>query len=630
MTELLDPPSEKPGTTLASEQEAREVAEAAREKEWQAPSFVRSMFEGSFGLDLIHPFPRPNPADLERARPFMERLERFMRDRVDSDMIDREGKIPSYIVRGLGEIGAFGIKIPTEYGGLGLSQYSYTHAIGLVTSQDGNLTALLSAAQSIGVPTPLKLFGTPDQKARYLPRLARGAVSAFALTENHVGSDPAGLETTATLSEDGGHYVLNGEKLWCTNGTIAELFVVMARTGPKQITAFIVEADWPGVQVVQRLHFMGLKAIENGIIRFTNVRVPVENVLWGEGKGLKLALITLNTGRLTLPASAVAGSKRALEISRRWAAERVQWGAPVGKHDAVAQKLGRMAAEIFAMEAVSDLASLLADRGNADIRLEAAMAKMWNTEIGWRIVDDALQIKGGRGYETADSLRSRGERPDPIERMMRDFRINLIFEGSSEIMRLFIAREAVDTHLRVAGDIIDPKVSMGRKIKAVLRSGVYYAWWYPKLFLGWSRAPRYGEFGRLAGHVRFVDRSTRRLARTLFHCMIRFGPKLEKRQAVLGRLVEIGAELLAMTAACSKAVAMEADRRSDGPTDRVAEPGPVDVADLFCRHARRRVEERFEAVFDNDDVATYRVAQQVLAGQHGWLESGMVKPREDS
>ena len=629
MTEVLDPPSEKSRTPLASEQEAREVAEAARETEWQSPSFVRSMFEGSFRLDLIHPFPRPDGRDQERARPFMQRLERFMRERVDSDMIDREGKIPSYIVRGLGEIGAFGIKIPIEYGGLGLSQYSYTRAIGLVTSQDGNLTALLSAAQSIGVPTPLKLFGTPEQKARYLPRLARGAVSAFALTENLVGSDPAGLATTATLSEDGSHYVLNGEKLWCTNGTIAELFVVMARTGPKRITAFIVEADWPGVQVVQRLHFMGLKAIENGIIRFTNVRVPVENVLWGEGKGLKLALITLNTGRLTLPASAVAGSKRALEISRRWAAERVQWGAPVGKHDAVAQKLGRMAAEIFAMEAVSDLASLLADRGDADIRLEAAMAKMWNTEIGWRIVDDALQIKGGRGYETADSLRSRGERPDPIERMMRDYRINLIFEGSSEIMRLFIAREAVDTHLRVAGDIIDPKAPMGRKIKAVLRSGLYYVWWYPRLFLGWSRAPRYGEFGRLAGHVRFVDRSTRRLARTLFHCMVRFGPKLEKRQAVLGRLVEIGAELLAMTAACSRATAMEADRRTDAPADREEGPGPVDLADLFCRHARRRVEERFEAVFDNDDVATYRVAQQVLAGQHGWLESGMVKAAEE-
>jgi alkylation response protein AidB-like acyl-CoA dehydrogenase len=616
MTDLLTPPVRTTHTPLATEQEAREVAEAAREKEWQAPSFVRELFEGSFRLDLVHPYPQPDPADLERARPFMERLERFMKERVDSDKIDREGKIPPEIVKGLGEIGAFGIKIPTEYGGLGLSQYSYTHAIGLVTSQDGNLTALLSAAQSIGVPTPLKLFGTPGQKKKYLPRLAKGAVSAFALTENQVGSDPAALSTTATLSQDGKHYILNGEKLWCTNGTIAELMVVMARTGPKKITAFIVEANWPGVEVVQRLHFMGLKALENGIIRFTNVKVPVENVLWGEGKGLKLALITLNTGRLTLPASAVAGAKRCLEVARRWASERVQWGQPIGKHDAIAQKIGRMAAETFAMEAVSDLASLMADRGDADIRLEAAMAKMWNTEIGWRIVDDTLQIKGGRGYETADSLRSRGERPDAIERMMRDYRINLIFEGSSEIMRLFIAREAVDTHLKLAGDLIDPKAPMGKKIQALLRSGAYYAYWYPKLWLGTGIIPRYGEFGALATHVRFVARSCRRLARTLFHCMVRFGPKLEKRQAVLGRLVEIGAELLAITAACSKALAMAKQDPSNS--------GPVRLADLFSRHARRRVEEKFAAVFENDDVRTYEVARQVLQGEHTWMETGMV------
>jgi alkylation response protein AidB-like acyl-CoA dehydrogenase len=620
MTDVLPPPA-RSSQPLASEQEAREVAEAAREKEWQAPSFVRELFEGSFRLDLIHPFPAPDPADLEQARPFMERLDRFLRERVDSDRIDREGKIPEDVIQGLRDIGAFGIKIPTEYGGLGLSQYSYTHAIGKVTSQDGNLTALLSAAQSIGVPTPLKLFGTKEQKAKYLPRLARGAVSAFALTETQVGSDPAGLATTATLSEDGTHYVLNGEKLWCTNGTIAELLVVMARTGPKRITAFIVDTDWPGVEVVQRLHFMGLRAIENGIIRFTDVKVPVENVLWGEGKGLKLALITLNTGRLTLPASAVAGAKRALEISRRWAAERVQWGAPIGRHDAIAQKLGRMAADIFAMEAVSDLASLLADRGGADIRLEAAMAKMWNTEVGWRIVDDALQIKGGRGYETADSLRSRGERPEAIERMMRDYRINLIFEGSSEIMRLFIAREAVDTHLRVAGDLIDPKAPMGKKIQALLRSGAYYATWYPRLYLGWGRAPRYGEFGRLATHVRFVDRSCRRLARTLFHCMIRFGPKLEKRQAVLGRLVEIGAELLAITAACARAQALT---KRSGAGSTPEGQSAVELADVFSRHARRRVEDRFAAVFDNDDVATYGLAQEVLRGEHDWLEEGIV------
>ena len=620
MTNVISPEPKvggTPATPLATEKEAREVAEAARETSWEAPSFVRELFEGNFDVGLIHPFPEPSPEDVERARPFMERLEQFMRTRVDSDRIDRESKVPPEVIQGLRELGAFGIKIPTEYGGLGLSQLMYTKAIGLVTSQDGSLTALLSAAQSIGVPTPLKMFGTPEQKKKYLPRLAKGAVSAFALTESNVGSDPAGLSTHAELSADGTHYVLNGEKLWCTNGTVAELMVVMARTGQKKITAFIVEANWPGVEVVHRLHFMGLKGIENGVIRFTNVKVPVENIIWGEGKGLKLALMTLNTGRLTLPASCVAGAKKCLEIVRRWGNERVQWGQPVGKHDAIAQKIGRMAAETFAMEAVSDLASLMADQGNRDIRLEAAIAKMWNTEIGWRIVDDTLQIKGGRGYETADSLRKRGERPDPVERMLRDFRINLIFEGSSEIMRLFIAREAVDTHLKVAGALIDPKSSGSQKFQALLKSAGFYGLWYPKLWLPFKGWLGYGEFGPLAQHMRFVERSSRKLARTLFHCMIRFGPKLEKKQAVLGRLVEIGAELLAISASCARAHAML--KKNPG------EKGPQELADVFSRQARLRVIQKFHDVWTNADDATYAAARHVLDDKMLWLEDGIVK-----
>jgi len=618
MTNVLTPqPVERaPAPVAATAQEAREVAEAAREQEWRA-SFVKELFEGRLRLDLIHPFPQPDPADVAKGQPFLDQLEAFLRDHVDGDKIDRDAKIPANVVRGLQEMGAFGIKIGEEYGGLGLSQLMYARAIGLVTSVDGSLTALLSASQSIGVPVPLKLFGSEAQKRKYLPRIAKGAITAFALTETGVGSDPAGLSTTAKLSEDGSHWILNGEKLWCTNGTVAELMVVMARTGPKSISAFIVEADWPGVEVVQRLHFMGLRAIENGVLRFTNVKVPAENLLWGEGKGLKLALITLNTGRLTIPAGCAAGAKRAVEIARRWAAERVQWGAPVGKHDAIAQKLGRMAAETFTMQAIADLGCLLADRPHADIRLEAAIAKMWNTETGWRIVDDCLQIKGGRGYETADSLRSRGERPDPVERMMRDWRINLLFEGSSEIMRLFIAREAVDTHLKVAGALIDPKSSPAVKLKALLRAAAFYAVWYPKQLIGWGRWPRYGEFGPLATHLRFVNRKSRKLARTLFHAMVRFGPRLEKKQSVLFRLVEIGGELLAISAACSMAQMLV----KQDPANQ----GPVRMADLSSRISRRKVNQLFASVFHNDDDQTYKLAQSVLKGEQAWLEAGMVK-----
>src|SRR6266576_316864 len=490
--------------------EAREVAEAAREQEWVAPSFVRDLFLGKFRLDLIHPYPEQDPEEVRRAQPFLDKLERLLREQVDSDRIDREGEIPEAVIQGLRDLGAFGIKIPREYGGLGLSQLSYMKAIELVSSIDGSVTALLSAHQSIGVPQPLKLFGTEAQKKKYLPRLAKGAISAFALTEPGVGSDPAAMETTAVPTPDGQAWILNGEKLWCTNGTKAELLVV------------------------------------------------------------------------------------------------------------IAQKIGAMAANTFAMEAVAELCGAMADRGGYDIRLEAAIAKLYNSEGGWRIIDDTVQIRGGRGYETADSLRARGEKPVPVERIMRDFRINLIFEGSSEIMHLFIAREAVDKHLQVAGDVVMPGKTLGERLRGLVRAALFYVWWYPSRWLGWGFWPKYTGFGPLAKHLRYVERAARRLARGVFHAMMRFGPKHEYRQAVLFRLVGVGAELCAMAATCARA---EWLRTSDPAAGRRA----VDLADLFCRQARGRVDAKFRELSHNADTQTYRLAQEVLQNEHRWLERGMVE-----
>jgi alkylation response protein AidB-like acyl-CoA dehydrogenase len=610
-------------TAHVSELEARAVAEASRETTWEAPSFVRELFLGKLSLDLIHPFPEPEVEEQQRAKPFLDALERFLREEVDPEEIERDAKIPQRLIDRLRTLGAFGIKIPREYGGLGLSQYSYGHAMAMIGTCHSSLVALLSAHQSIGVPQPLKLFGTEEQKKRLLPRLAKGAISAFALTEGDVGSDPARMSTIAVPTADGTAYELSGDKLWCTNGTIAELLVVMARTPgkngkPGPISAFIVEAGSPGVEVIQRCEFMGVRGIENAHLRFTRVRVPKENLLWGEGKGLKLALVTLNTGRLTLPATCAAAGKWCLLAARAFAAERVQWGRAVGQHEAVAQMIADMAARTYAMEAIADLGALLGDAHKSDIRLEAAIAKLWNSDVAWEVCDEAIQVKGGRGYEKAHSLGARGDAAVPLEQMLRDLRINRIFEGTNQVMRLFIAREALDVHLRVAGDVVMPGVPLGKRLAGLVSAGLFYMTWYPSRWLGWGRWPQYAEFGPLGTHVRYVERTSRRLARQQFHLMVLNGPALEKKQALLFRCVDIGAELFAMVATC----AMAARDVKRNPADRT----PYELANTFCQHSRRKIENLFSAVRSNDDSETYKLARGVLDGRYSWLEKGIIEP----
>src|SRR3989338_2215448 len=390
-----------------------EVAEEAREESWKYPSFVGDLFTGKVRWDLIFPYPAQDEADQKIGDDFLRKLEAFLKSNVDADAIDRTCLIPDAVMKGLADLGCFGMKIPKEYGGLGLSQINYNRAVGMVASHCGSTAVLLSAHQSIGVPQPLKLFGTEEQKKKYLPMFANGTISAFALTEVGAGSDPRMMATTATPTEDGKFFLLNGEKLWCTNVFVAGVIVVMAATPPKivngkerkQITAFIVETSWPRIEMAHRCRFMGLNGIQNGLVRFHNVKVPRENIILGEGEGLRLALMTLNTGRLTLPAGSTGIGKWCVYVARQSALKRKQWGAAIGQHESIGLKLGYMASHTFAMEAMTWLTSSMADDKKRDIRLEAAIAKYFCTCHSWKIVDETVQVRGGQGYEKASSLK---------------------------------------------------------------------------------------------------------------------------------------------------------------------------------------------------------------------------------
>jgi alkylation response protein AidB-like acyl-CoA dehydrogenase len=606
-------------------EQSKQVAEESREAEWKQPSFGKELFLGDFRLDLIHPQPQVDAVAREKGEAFLQRLRTFLTEHVDPQQIERDGRIPDNVLQGLKDLGCLGMKIPEEYGGLGLSQVYYNRALAMAGTWHSSISTLLSAHQSIGLPEPLRGFGSEEQKREWLPKLATDHVSAFLLTEPDVGSDPARMSTTAVPTEDGTGYRINGVKLWATNGAIADVVVIMAVVPKSEghkggITAFICPYDREGITVEHRNEFMGLRGIENSVTRFDDVFVPNEDVIGGEGKGLRIALTTLNTGRLSLPAICVSMAKYSLKIAREWSGERKQWGQPIGKHDPIAQKLSFLAGTAFGLEAMLDVSSRLADDKRNDIRIEAALAKLYASELGWLAVDQMVQVRGGRAYETAASLERRGEKPVPAEQLLRDMRINRIFEGSTEIMHLLIAREAVDQHLQVAGDVLLGDSGVMDKAKAGAKAGAFYARWFPTLTTGDGQKPgAYGEFGPLARHLRYVERHSRKLARSTFYAMGRYQARLEQKGHLLGRIVDIGAELYAIACACvyAETIAREQPQRREQA---------YELADLFARQARRRADRLFTELWQNDDDAQYQVAQQVLEGRFEWFEHDVLDP----
>jgi alkylation response protein AidB-like acyl-CoA dehydrogenase len=607
-------------------QAAMDLAEDSREKEWSHPSFVAELFRGDFRWEIVAPFPGQDPEDKRIGDEYMEKVKAVLEKHIDPQAVDREQEVPREALKALAEIGAFGMKIPKEYGGLGFSQLNYNRVVAFIASYCSSTSVFVSAHQSIGVPQPLKMFGTKEQKEKWLPRLAKGALSAFALTEPGVGSDPAKMSTMATPSEDGSYYILNGEKLWCTNGPWAEILIVMAVTPPKivngkerkQITAFVVESDTPGFEVAHVCRFMGIRGIRNGLLRFTNMKVPAGNIIGKPGDGLKIALTTLNTGRLTVPATCAGGGKKALMGLKQWVNERIQWGAPIGRHQAVGSKLAKMAADTFAMESISLLTCAFADRGAVDIRLEAAMAKYYCTETSWRIVDDFLQVRGGRGYETAASLKARGEVPIAAEQAMRDARISRIIEGTSEIMQLFIAREAMDTHMSRVMPIMMGKLPVSKKVGLSLKAMQFYIPWYIKTWLPASGAHGVKHLSPSnQAHLAYIGRTSKRLARTMFHTMAKFGPKLEFEQLVLASFVDIGTDLFAMSASLARAEAML--------TKDPANEDLQNLVDFYCRNARERIQASFHRVKYNHNRLLNKVSRAYVDGKLDWLCDGVYK-----
>lgn len=610
--------------------QAMEVAEEARAKEYLSPSFGAELFLGNFRPDMLYPFPEQDPEDKKIGDAFIAKLSKYLEANLDPEEVDRTRTIPRNVIEELGRMGVFALKVPKEYGGLGFSQLNYGRVVMTVGSYCGATGVLISAHQSIGVPQPLKMYGTEAQKKKYYPRFCQGAISAFALTEPDVGSDPAQMACEAKLSEDGKFYILNGTKLWCTNGSLAEVIVVMARTASKivkgkekkQISAFILEMNTPGVEIVHRCEFMGLGGIYNVMIKLTDVKIPVENLIAEEGRGLAMALATINVGRLTLPAGSAGAAKQCLSICRRWGNSRVQWGQPVGLHESGRDKIAYIAATTFAIEAIAWLTSSWQDKGGVDIRIEAAMGKMFASEALWKISDLTMQLRGGRGYEKARSLKARGEPPYAVERIMRDCRINMILEGSSEIMRLFLAREAMDPHLKRLSTLLSRKLSFGQKVGVFFKTLGHYITWYPAQWFKGFFSSSYKEMGPLAPHYRFIEKNSHTLARTLFRYMALYREKLEKRQHILGHLVDIGTDLFVMSAVSSYALSLHKKNPEDN--------SPLELADYFCLMARRRIDHSYDALTHNDDKAANKLAKEVLDGKMKWLEEGViwVGPRE--
>ena len=604
------------------------VAEASRDRTPYS-GFLSGLFEGVVRRNLFRS--QSIPPVSETAKDFLEHLRVLLIEKVDPENIDREGEVSEDVLAALKDIGAFGLKIPAPYGGLGLSQSDYHRIATLLGSHDASTTVLISAHNSIGVAEPVKLIGTEEQQRRWLPRLAKGEISGFALTEKGAGCDIWDLRTYAIPVREHGAlvgYRLTGEKLYTTNAPrrnnefLASLLVVIAQIvdEPREVTrpkeqrrfgAFVVDTHSPGCSCT-RLHFMGVRGIYNGRVRLREVFVPVSDRLGQEGEGLRRALESLTVGRLTLPAACLGSLKQCLWLARLRAQQRVQYDRPIGEHTDIGAKIVRMASRTMALEALVTITGLWAD-AKIDVRLESAAAKILASEWLLESLLDLFRIYGGRAFETSDSLRLHGETAAPVERMIRDAIINIIWEGTNGILTLWIGREGLAEY------VTQGKSFLEFRIKEMVRAAPFFTKVAARSLHALSVYEKDGGRKLSTPHwERCLAQKSRELARKTLWVTARHRHGLARNQLLLTRLVKAGMNLFALAA-----------------LGWYAEREPVQSRNLsqclvadFCS----RVEETFNTTpllslrspLCDDDATIARLAKGILAGEAAWLEEGII------
>ncbi len=559
---------------------------------------AKGLFWGRFVADWVMPYPQLSTDQRPKVDAAVGELRQFCDASLDPASIDRQADIPRSVIDGLAKLGVLGMTAPESLGGRGFSQQAYCKILEELGSRCSSTSIFVNAHHSIGMRA-LLLFGTEEQKHRWLPSMASGEkLGAFALTEPEAGSDAANVQTTATLSADGSHYVLNGEKRYISNGAIAGVLTVMARTAvpgreTSAVTAFLVSPDMPGFRVVEpRMEKLGIRGTATAKLAFENMAVPVENILGPLGKGLKVALTVLDFGRTTFGACCTGAAKTCLALAIRHARRRRQFGRTLGEFELVQSKIGRMAADTYAMEAMTTVTAGLIDRGLDDYMIETAMLKVWSTEALWQIVNDAFQIHGGAAYFT----------DNPMERILRDARINQIGEGANEVLTSFIAMAGMKgpgEHLR---DVRDAVFKPFGNFGLIRRFAGEQA-------ASWLRAPEVPVQSRalrpIAGRL---GKLVRQFAFSVQGAMIRHREEILERQLIHERVARVAMELYA-----SACVLSRHDAELTGLLARDEAHGLGDAAAmLFLHSSSRRIRENLHAITDNHDPKTLAAARSAL------------------